>query len=76
VSNNLNKEQAHTMSTVIKKEPPAPPMWLSVQEVARELRVSTRTVWTLIKDGRLPVTRAFGHPRIARSSITPKEIAA
>jgi excisionase family DNA binding protein len=56
---------------------PEPPMWLSAQEVARELRVSTRTVWTMIKDGRLPVTRAFGHPRIARSTITPKqEIAA
>jgi excisionase family DNA binding protein len=43
--------------------------WLTLAEVAQYLRLSTRTVSRMIKNGRLPATRVGRAVRIARSQL-------
>lgn len=43
--------------------------WLTLAEVARYLRLSTRTVSRMIKGGRLPAKRVGRAVRIARSQL-------
>ncbi|MEX2267970.1 MAG: helix-turn-helix domain-containing protein [Acidimicrobiia bacterium] len=53
-------------------ETPAPPTespFLTVEEVATVLRISTKTVRRLIEDGELPVTNAGRRLLVPRSAI-------
>lgn len=42
---------------------------LTVPEVAEELRLSDRTVWKLIRDGKLPSVKVGGGRRIVREAL-------
>ena len=49
--------------------PPAVELWLTVGEVAQRLRVSTATVYTLCKQGRLRHTRVVNSIRIRAQDL-------
>jgi hypothetical protein len=53
-----------------------PPTWVDVKTAARELSVSTRSIWKYVAEGKLTVTRDFGLIRILRSSVINRSIAA
>lgn len=45
------------------------PHWLTVREVAEELRLCQATVYNLVKSGELPALRVGNSVRIARSAL-------
>jgi hypothetical protein len=46
-----------------------PPVWIDVKEAARQLSVSTRSIWKYIAAGKIETSRHFGRVRVLRSSI-------
>lgn len=47
----------------------APPLWLSVQNAANELEVTTRTIYRFINDGKLTAYRIGRVYRIRRTDL-------
>jgi excisionase family DNA binding protein len=59
----------YMQDTADRNTPQAESEYLTVKEMARELRVSPRTAWRWVAEGIVPSTRVGGARRIARADL-------